>query len=110
MAKPTVSFEVGPGEGVNIAATLCWQIVGFGPTLRCENTPVEPEGSATLSSTVHIQLRVNQHGVEQHRFSLRPTRLLIRETWRCAVPEPLPEMSEQSESVTPLIAMMGVFD
>lgn len=110
LAKPAVSFEVSPGEGVNVAATLCWPIVGFGPTPRCENTPGEPDGTATLSSTVHIHLRVNQHGVEQHSFTLGPARLLLRETWRSAVPEPLPELSARPGSISPRVNMIGEFD
>lgn len=110
LAKPAVSFEVSPGDGVNVAATLCWQVVGFRPTPRCENTPGEPDGTATLSSTVHIHLRLNQHGVEQHSFTLGPARLVLRKTWRCAVPEPLPELSARPESITPPVNMIGEFD
>ncbi|WP_187202851.1 hypothetical protein [Sodalis-like endosymbiont of Proechinophthirus fluctus] len=41
LAKPTVSFELCPGDGINIDAMLSWPIVRYGLCFRCDITLLE---------------------------------------------------------------------
>ncbi|CAJ0994565.1 hypothetical protein [Sodalis praecaptivus] len=109
-AKPTVSFEVSSEEGVNIDATLSWPIVRYGPRSRCDITPLETGGAATLSSTVQIHLAVTARGIEQPSVTLGPVRLLIREIWRNSVPQAPHAAAALPESGSPLVKMMGEID